>query len=105
MSSPPSPESNQDQEYRAVVARMDRIMDPNHPLCRNDIVWLLNTIKNRLADDRNELPNRDTLLHSYRYYTEVAMLMVHRDSLYGQESERLRKNMKEAAIILWKPQG
>ncbi|MGZ9587044.1 methyltransferase [Paenibacillus marinisediminis] len=104
MSSPPAPGSGSNSGYRMFTAHMERIMDPNHPLCRDDIIWLLNTIKNKLTEEgaHSSLTN-EVLLDSYRYYAELSMLMLQRNSTSGQESERLRRYMKRTASILLKP--
>lgn len=101
MSSSREPESTSDSANNPITIRLDRIMDPNHPLCREDVIWLLNTIKNKLIENHagSALPY-ETLLYSYRYYTEVSMLMLQRNSTSALESERLRLYMKEAARIL-----
>lgn len=101
MSSARGPESIDDSTPNPITIRFERIMDPNHPLCREDVVWLLNTIKIKLiASPSAPALSYDTILHSYRYYAEVSMLMLQRTSSSALESERLRTYMREAARIL-----
>lgn len=101
MSSSRGPESTEDSTTNPINIRLERIMDPNHPLCREDVTWLLNTIKNKLIEHHSDPTlSYDTLLYSYRYYAEVSMLMLQRPSTSALESQRLRKYMKEAARIL-----
>ncbi|WP_195572884.1 methyltransferase [Paenibacillus sp. 1001270B_150601_E10] len=97
--------SNPDHHHRAIAARMERILDPQHTLCRDDILWVLNMVKNQLASNQASVIQlgAERLARNYRYYAEVAVIMLHRSRLQDSESDRLRLYLQEAAHGLWQP--
>lgn len=105
MSSTPASDSQSNSAYRLMMSRIDRITDPNHPLCREDVIWVLNNIKLRLIEHHDILLtlDREVLLRSYRYFAELSTLMLHRVPANGQESERLQRCIREASCLLRNP--
>ncbi|WP_019419198.1 hypothetical protein [Paenibacillus sp. OSY-SE] len=103
MSTSPSPDSHPvPAAQRAAAARMARIMDPNHPLCREDIVWVLNVVKQKLTDQDEAWSKLEPerVIRNFRYFAEVSLLLI-RNSSYGQESDRIRQYLAEAVHGLW----
>lgn len=99
MSTSPAPDSH---PVPTAAARMARIMDPNHPLCKEDIVWVLNAVKQKLTD-QDEIWSKlepERLIRNFRYFAEISLLLI-RNSSYGQESDRIRQYLAEAAHGLW----
>ncbi|WP_232276803.1 methyltransferase [Paenibacillus sp. 481] len=98
------PASDSASVQRIAAARMQKILDPNHPLCREDIVWALNYVKRKLVEQDEALRrlSPERVLHNFRYFAEVSLLL-HRSSSQSQESDRLRSYLAEAAYGLWEP--
>jgi hypothetical protein len=79
-------------------ARLQQILHPDHTLKRDDVVWVLDYIKKKVADKDPELQTlpQPRLLENFHYFAEVAMMLVHQHSFYDQEFERLKRYLKEA---------
>lgn len=88
----PEPHPSKSAIQRPTSVRLSRILDPNHPLCREDIVWVLDVIKQQLTDhpDKWIMLTSDQLVRRFHSYAEISSLLVHSSS-YGQESDRIRK--------------
>lgn len=79
--------------------RIDRIRDPEYPLCKDDVIWMLDAIKKKVADGDpaiSDLPQPQLLMH-FRYFAEAAMLLIHRRPNADQEIDRLRFVLSDAA--------
>ncbi|MUT66768.1 hypothetical protein [Paenibacillus sp. NEAU-GSW1] len=83
-------------------SRIHRILDTNHPLCREDVVWMLEYIKKKVADEDPALAelSQPRLLKSFHCFAEAAMSLVHRRHCSAQEASRLRGWLSEAAFGL-----
>ncbi|NMM51400.1 hypothetical protein [Paenibacillus aquistagni] len=97
--------SNPDQpnHQRTVAARMALILDPQHTLLKEDVLWALSMIKNQLANQTEwvEKLDKERIAKNYRYFAEVSVIMLHRSRLLDSESDRLRLYLQEAAYGLW----
>jgi hypothetical protein len=83
-------------------SRIDEILQPAHILCREDVVWTLEYIKKKLAEEDPaflELPS-SRLLKNFHYFAEIAMMLIHRHQPQDQEMNRLKMWMAEAAYGL-----
>jgi hypothetical protein len=91
---------------QAVNQRLDRIFDPNHSLCREDIIYVLELIKKRVADEDPNLLDlsQPRLLLNFQYFAEVAMLLIHRRTVYDQEINQLRQQLMEAVHGIYSKQ-
>lgn len=80
-------------------SHIDRIMDPDHPLCRSDVVWMLQYIKKKVADEDPALMDlsQPRLLQNFHYFAEVAMSLINRKHYCDQEADRLRDWLREAS--------
>ena len=80
---------------------MRHMLENDHPLCREDIVWTLGYIKKRVAEEDPlllDLP-QPRLLQNFRYFAEVAMLLIHRTNKL--EHDNLKRLLGEAAFGLF----
>jgi len=78
--------------------RIEQILHPSHTLKRDDVIWVLDYIKKKVADkdpDLLTLP-QPRLVENFQYYAEVAMILLHRNFFYDQEYDRLKKYLREA---------
>lgn len=88
-----------------VQQRLDRIFDRNHNLCREDMIYVLELIKKRVADaDPHflELSQPRLLLH-FQYFTEVAMQLIHHRALAYDQENQLRRKLLEAVDGIYTP--
>lgn len=85
-----SPNPNQD--------RLLTILHPNHTLKRKDVVWVLDYIKKKVADQDPNLMtlSQPRLIKNFHCFAEVAMMLIHRNAFYDQESDRLKSYLREA---------
>jgi hypothetical protein len=83
--------------------KLERLLHPAHPLCKEDVLWVLEFINKKVAEQDSGLLSlsQPRLLHNFRYFAEVAMMMLHRKhGLMYQESDRLKLLLKEASFGL-----
>lgn len=78
--------------------RLQQILHPDHTLKRDDVVWVLDYIKKKVADKDPKLLTlpQPRLLENFHCFAEVAMKLIHHHSFYDQEFERLKRYLKEA---------
>ncbi|GLX68349.1 hypothetical protein [Paenibacillus glycanilyticus] len=83
-------------------ARIDRILSPDHPLCREDVIWMLEYIKKKVADEDPALRSlsQPRLLRNFHYFAEASMLLIRRKHYSDQEASRLRQCLIEASYGL-----
>ncbi|MBD2846229.1 hypothetical protein IDH44_13565 [Paenibacillus sp. IB182496] len=81
-----------------VKLRIARILHPSNPLCAADVIWLLEWIKKKVADDapRLALVPQPHLIRSYTCFAEAAMALIHQRHGRILEAERLRAALAEA---------
>ncbi|WP_438446696.1 hypothetical protein [Gorillibacterium sp. sgz5001074] len=81
---------------------LEQLLDPQHPLCKDDVIWLLDYIKKKVAEEDPDLLDlsQPRLLKNFRYFAEISMLMLHRRPFYDQDADRLRQWMAEAVYGL-----
>lgn len=79
--------------------KLERLLSPYHSLCREDIVWLLEYIKKKVAEEDPELQvlSQPRLMQNFRYFAEVALLLLRRTHTGNEDSERLKAWISEAA--------
>ncbi|WP_442950696.1 hypothetical protein [Paenibacillus sp. 32O-W] len=88
-----------------VRLRLDRLLAPDYPLCRDDVVWVLDYIKKKVAGEDPALLDlpQPRLLRNYRLFAEAAMLLIHRRPGNEQEIDRLRLLLAEAVRDFERP--
>lgn len=82
--------------------RIDLILDPGHPLCREDVVWMLDYIKKKVADEDPSLMSlsQPRLMQNFLFFAEASMALIQRRHNCDQEADRLRHWLKQAAYGL-----
>ncbi|GIQ68300.1 hypothetical protein DUZ99_04180 [Xylanibacillus composti] len=84
-----------------VGSKLEQMLQPNHVLCKNDMVWFMEFVKSRVyANDPRllELPP-ERLLQNFRHYAEIALTLIYNHP--GEtETERLRTCLTEAVYGL-----
>jgi len=79
--------------------KLAQILRPDHPLVKTDIIWVLEYIKKRVAEEDPrllELP-QPRLLTNFRYFAEISMMLIHRRPFFDHEMNRLKTWMLEAS--------
>jgi hypothetical protein len=73
--------------------RIEQISHPAHPLCRDDIIWMLDLIKKKVSEpDPNLIGLSSTqLLQYFHIFAELAMKLIHRSQTCYQETEQLKE--------------
>lgn len=97
MRSEPYPRSLEPNEIK-----ISQILDPEHPLCRDDVIWMLGYIKKKVADEDPSLMvlSQPRLMQNFLYFAEAAMALIHRRHYCDQEADRLRQWLIQAAYGL-----
>ena len=92
----PAPFANQAEQ------RLERILSQNHTLCKEDVIWVLDFVKKKIAEHDPRLTDlsQPRLLKNFHYFAEVAMFIIHRRPSCGEETERLRTWLAEATFGL-----
>ncbi|GGG09497.1 hypothetical protein [Paenibacillus abyssi] len=78
--------------------KIRRILDPAHPLSKSDVIWVLEWIKKKVADEDPSLLglSQPRLLKSFHCFAEAAMFLIHHRLGYDHETNRLRATLAEA---------
>jgi hypothetical protein len=92
----PSPYAN------AVQGKWEQLLHPSHELCRADVIWVLEYIKKKVAEENPALLglSQPRLLTSFRCYAEIAMMLIYRHNAFDQDQARLKELLREAAYGL-----
>ncbi|MFC4778407.1 hypothetical protein ACFO9Q_16545 [Paenibacillus sp. GCM10023252] len=82
--------------------QINRILDPNHPLCKEDVLWMLQYIKKKVADEDPSLLDlsQPRLLRNFHFFAEASMSLIQRSHCADYEAERLRTWLAEASYGL-----
>lgn len=85
--------------------RLEQILSSDHALCKEDVIWVLEVVKKKVADGDPRLLDLDQprLLRNFQHYAEAASMLMNRRPCYGQEADRLRICLREAAYGLYAP--
>ncbi|ANE47430.1 hypothetical protein SY83_15390 [Paenibacillus swuensis] len=80
-------------------ARYEQIFHPDHPLCKEDMLWMLEFIKKKVADEDPEITSlsQPRLLKNFYYFAEIATLLLHSRLGSSPEAGRLRDWLTEAS--------
>ncbi len=80
-----------------------RILDPSHPLCREDVLWALGFIKKKVTERAPEWSGLDQsqLLAHFTCFADMALLLLHRRSPSIQETACFRKMLNELLSPDW----
>lgn len=83
---------------RDVEKRLTQLLDPSHPLCKEDVIWALEYIKKKVAEGDPALLDQPQpqLLKTFSCFAEAAMLLIHRRPAGDHEADRLRGWLSES---------
>jgi len=75
-----------------------RLLDPDYPLRREDVIWALDYIKSKMAEGAPEWTglDRPRLLALFANYAGLAMHLLKRPGLCGEDAEQLRAMLMNA---------
>lgn len=79
--------------------RVNKILYSDHPLCRDDVIFVLGYIKKKVADADPRLTDlsQPRLLRNFHCFAEAAMQLLSRQSVSGIDAARMREWLREAA--------
>jgi len=69
-----------------------RLLDPDQPFCREDVLWTLGLIKRQLADGAPEWSrlDRPQLLAYFSCFAEMSLTLLQRQAPERPETDRFR---------------
>jgi hypothetical protein len=72
--------------------KFEQLSHPAHPLCREDVIWMLELIKKMVAEPDPHLMDltQPQLLQHFHEFAEVAMKLIYRRPSYYIETEKLK---------------
>jgi hypothetical protein len=79
--------------------KLDQMLHPSYQLCREDVVWILEFIKKKVAEEDPNLLGlaQPRLLKNFQYFAEISMMLIHWRNGFDQEADRLKMWLREAA--------
>jgi hypothetical protein len=82
--------------------RFKKIMNEDYLLRKEDIIWALDYIKQKVADEDPVLLSlhQPRLLRNFLHFAEVAMMLLHKRHSGEQEQDRFKLLLKEASYGL-----
>lgn len=82
--------------------KLEQILHPSYVLCKEDVVWILEFIKKKVAEEDPKMLGltQPRLLKNFRYFAEVSLMLIHRRNGFDQEADRLKMWLREAAYGL-----
>ncbi|RKN86693.1 hypothetical protein [Paenibacillus ginsengarvi] len=82
--------------------RLERILHPTHTLCKDDVVWVLEYVKKKVAEQDPRLLDlpQPRLLKNFQHFAEAATMLLQRRPSCVSEADRLRHSLREAAFGL-----
>jgi hypothetical protein len=83
--------------------RLERILNPANPLVREDVVWVLEYVKKKVAEQDPRLLGlpQPRLLRNFQYFADAATLLIKQRPGWDHEAERLRNSLAEAVYGLY----
>lgn len=85
--------------HDSLPSRLRIMLEPHHPLCREDFIWFLEYIKKNTVEENSalsELPQPRLLKH-FECFAEIALMIIHRRNEPQEGMERIRKYIHQAA--------
>ncbi|WP_438351541.1 hypothetical protein ACP8HI_13390 [Paenibacillus sp. FA6] len=80
------------------LRRLEEICDVRHMLCRDDMMWVLHYVQQKVAQGDPallELP-KPRLLRNFQYFGEVSILLLKRPGTSYLEQDNIRSCLMEA---------
>ncbi|MCJ8011311.1 hypothetical protein MUG84_06050 [Paenibacillus sp. KQZ6P-2] len=80
------------------TARINEIANPRHILCREDMLWVLHYVQQKVAQGEPALLEltKPRLLQNFQYFGEAALLLLSRATTGHAQDERIRTCLQEA---------
>ncbi|BFH61541.1 hypothetical protein PAJ34TS1_21330 [Paenibacillus azoreducens] len=88
------------------AARIKQIADPRHILCREDMLWVLHYVQQKVAQGEPALLelSKPRILRNFQYFGEAALLLLDRTAAGHTQDERIRTCLLEAMHGLITPE-
>jgi hypothetical protein len=82
--------------------KLEMLLNKAHPLCKDDVIWILEYIKKNVAEEDPRLLelSQPRLLQNFRYFADIALMLIHRRNGFDQEADRLKDWIAEASFGL-----
>lgn len=82
--------------------KLERILSPTHTICKEDMIWVLNYIKSKIAEEDERLMAlpQPRLYKNFANFAEAAMLIIHKKQVFDQEADELKTWIAEACYGL-----
>jgi hypothetical protein len=82
--------------------KLEQILDPARPLCKEEVVWILEYIKKKVTEEDPQLMDltQPRLLQNFRFFAEIALMLIQRRNGFDQEADRLKSWVYEASFGL-----
>lgn len=80
------------------LSRLEEICDVHHMLCRDDMIWVLHYVQQKVAQGDPallELP-KPRLLRNFQYFGEISILLLKRPGTNHLEQDNIRACLMEA---------
>lgn len=92
----------QEPRLNLTEIKLAKILDPAHPLCREEVVWMLEYIKKKVAEEDPKITDlpQPRLLQNFRYFAEIALMLIQRRNGFDSEADRLKSWVYEASYGL-----
>ncbi|MFD0680413.1 MULTISPECIES: hypothetical protein [unclassified Paenibacillus] len=98
---------HQPQQVSANLAqrKLEQILNPAHTLCKEDVVWILEFIKKKVAEEDPHLMelSQPRLMQNFRYFADISLMLIQRRNGFDQEADRLKNWISEATYGLTPP--
>lgn len=78
--------------------RVNRIFNPDYPLSSEDVIWTLEFMKKKVADEAPELLSlpQPLLLKKFQSFAEASLLLLkQRSGCGGVEADRMRRCLQD----------
>ncbi|WP_246320002.1 hypothetical protein [Paenibacillus qinlingensis] len=82
--------------------KLEQILHPSYTLCKEDVVWILEFIKKKVAEEDPMMQGltQPRLLRNFRYFAEISLMLIHKRNGFDEEADRLKMWLREAAYGL-----
>lgn len=87
--------------------KLEQILSPHHPLCKEDVIWMLEYMKKKVAEEDPHLLglSQPRLLQNFRCFAEIALQLIHHRPVCDHEMDGIRKWLQEASFGLGEEQS
>lgn len=85
-----------------IQRHINNMLDADHPLCRSDVIWLLQYIKKRVADEDPALLDLPQLrlIRSFHAYAEAALCLIQRGNNNSLDANQMREWLYKTSSVL-----